>query len=78
MTMASDDFIEVFRWVRGDESRSYRIRAIAGGAELWRITESGLALVQSIKECDFTTSEQAAAFLEELRRSLIAGGWREE
>ena len=78
MSMEPDDFHEVLRCVRGDETRSYRMRAIAGGAELWRITESDRAVVQSIKESDFTSSEQAAAFLEELRRSLVAGGWHEE
>ena len=70
-------FVEILSCVRGDETRSYRLRAIVGGAELWRVTESELVGLQSIKECDFQSSEQVAGFLEELRVSLFAGGWRE-
>jgi hypothetical protein len=70
-------FVEILSCVRGDETRSYRLRAIVGGAELWRVTESELGALQSIKECDFRSSEQVAEFLEELRVSLVAGGWRE-
>ena len=70
-------FVVVLSCVRGDETRSYRLHPIAGGAELWRVTESELAGLQSIKECDFQSSEQVAGFLEELRVSLFAGGWRE-
>ena len=73
----SGDFVEVLHCVRKDQSRSYMLRAVPGGAELWRVTESELAGLQSIKESDFQSSEQVAAFLEELRRSLLAGGWRE-
>jgi hypothetical protein len=73
----SADSVEVLRCVRGDETRSYRMCAAVGGAELWRVTESELAGVQAIKECDFRSSEQAAGFLEELRRALIAGGWQQ-
>jgi hypothetical protein len=73
----SEKFVEILSCVRGDETRSYRLRAIVGGAELWRVTESELAGLQSIKECDFQSSEQVAGFLEELRVSLVAGGWRE-
>lgn len=72
------EFVEVLSCVRGDETRSYRLHAIVGGAELWRVTESELAGLQSIKECDFQSSEQVVGFLEELRRSLVAGGWREK
>ena len=72
-----EDFVEVLSCVRRGETRSYGLRAVAGGAELWRVTESDLGGLQSIKECDFQSSEQAAPFLEELRRSLVAGGWRE-
>ncbi len=73
----SDDFVEVLRCVRRDEARSYRLRAIVGGAELWRFTESDRGGLQSVKESDFQSSEQVTGFLAELRRSLIAGGWQE-
>jgi hypothetical protein len=72
----SEDFVEVLRCVRGDEVRSYRLRPVAGGAELWRVTTSDRAGLQAVKESDFQSSEQAAGFLEELRRSLVAGGWQ--
>ena len=55
----------------------YRLRVVHGGAELWRTTESHLTGVQSVKESEFQSSEQVTGFLEDLRRSLIAGGWRE-
>ena len=74
---SSGDFVEVLHCVRKHEARSYMLRAVAGGAELWRVTESHLAGAESIKESDFQSSEQVTAFLEELRRSLLAGGWRE-
>ena len=73
----SAEFIEILRCVRKTETRSYRLRAVPGGAELWRVTESDLADSQTVKESDFQSSEQVAGFLEELRRSLVAGGWRE-
>ena len=44
---------------------------------MWRVTESPAGTIQSIKEGDFKSSEEVSTFLEELRRSLIAGGWRE-
>jgi hypothetical protein len=72
----SGNDIEILRCVRGEETRRYRLRAVPGGAELWRITASDSGL-QTVKESDFQSSEQVAGFLEELRRSLVAGGWRE-
>ena len=68
---------DIFSCERGDETRTYAMRVIPGGAELWRITESPRARIQSIKEGDFKSSEEAAKFLEELRHALIAGGWRD-
>jgi hypothetical protein len=71
-----DVFHEVFSCERGTETRSYNMRVIPGGAELWRVTESTDGTIQSIKEADFRSSEEASAFLEEVRRALTAGGWR--
>ena len=76
-SLDSAGFVEILRCVRKAETRSYRLRAVPGGAELWRVTESDLAEPQTVKESDFQSSEQVAGFLEELRRSLVAGGWRE-
>jgi hypothetical protein len=73
-----EEFFEVLHCVRKEVTRTYRLRAIAGGAELWRATESDLGGIHWIKESDFQSSEQVTAFLEELRRSLLAGGWLEE
>ena len=67
---------EVLRCTRGGETRIYRLRAVPDGAELWRTTEQPGAEPQSVKECDFKGSEEASQFLEEVRRTLIAGGWR--
>lgn len=66
---------EVVRCSRGTETRTYNLRVVPGGAELWRVTESD-AGISSIKECDFASSEETSKFLEELRRALVAGGWR--
>ena len=55
----SQEFVEILRCVRGDEARSYRLRAVAGGAELWRVTHSDPGGLHSIKEGDFQSSEQA-------------------
>jgi hypothetical protein len=68
---------EVLRCTRGDETRIYRLRAVAGGAELWRITECLGETTRSVKESDFTDLETTSKFLEEVRRTLRAGGWRE-
>ena len=72
-----EDCIEILSCVRQQEMRTYRLRVVHGGAELWRTTESRLTGVHSVKESDFQSSEQVTGFLEDLRRSLIAGGWRE-
>ena len=67
---------EVLRCSRGGETRTYNLRVVPGGAELWRVTESDDSGTRSIKECEFTSSEETSKFLEELRRALVAGGWR--
>jgi hypothetical protein len=67
---------EVLRCSRGGETRTYTLRVVPGGAELWRVTESDSGGTSSIKECEFTSSEETSKFLEELRRALVAGGWR--
>jgi hypothetical protein len=67
---------EVLRCSRGGETRTYTLRVVPGGAELWRVTESDASGTSSIKECEFTSSEETSKFLEELRRALVAGGWR--
>ena len=71
------DVHEVLRCVRGGETRTYELRVVPGGAELWRITESPDAEPTAVKESLFAGSEEVGKFLEELRRALIAGGWRE-
>jgi hypothetical protein len=68
---------EVLSCHRGAETRTYNLVVVPGGAELWRVTESPAGTIQSIKEGDFKSSEEVSTFLEELRPSLIAGGWRD-
>ena len=75
--ISSTDAHEVLRCTRGDETRIYNLRAVGDGAELWRITESPGDEPRSVRESHFTGSEEASQFLEEVRRALIAGGWRE-
>jgi hypothetical protein len=70
-------FHEVFSCQRRGETRTYNLVVVPGGAELWRVTESPTAGIQSVKEGDFKSSDEVATFLEELRRCLIAGGWQE-
>jgi hypothetical protein len=72
-----DVFHDLFSCERGDEVRTYSMRVVPGGAELWRMSESPEDGIQSIQEGDFKSSEEALAFLEELRAALIAGGWRD-
>jgi hypothetical protein len=73
--IASRDFHDVGEFTRGEETRIYRLRVVPQGAELWRITEAPGAGSKSIKETLLKSSEEAGAFLEEIQRALIAGGW---
>ena len=73
----SRDFRELFRYVRGDELRTYKLRVIPGGAELWRMTETGGHPAAPLKEDDFTSPDQVIQTLAELKQRLKAGGWRE-
>lgn len=68
---------EVLRCTRGDETRVYRLRVVADGAELWRMTESPGEQTRSVKESDFKDPETTSQFLDEVRRTLKAGGWQE-
>jgi hypothetical protein len=75
--MSTNEFREVLRVTRGDETRIYKIRAGSGNPELWRFLEVPGEPVQSIKECDLANPDEAWTFLEEVQRTLRAGGWRE-
>jgi hypothetical protein len=67
---------ELFRYGRGESVRVYVLRVVNGGTELWRITEVEGRTPQSIMETSFTGSDEAAAFIDEVERTLTAGGWR--
>ena len=58
--------------------RIYNLHVVAGGVELWRVTETADQPATSVKETDFSGVEAAADFLEEVERTLMAGGWRRE
>jgi len=58
--------------------RIYNLHVVESGVELWRVTESADQPSQSVKETDFTGVEAAADFLEEVERTLTAGGWRRD
>lgn len=72
------DFFDIAQFGRGGETRIYRLRRLPGGAELWRITETPGEATQTIRETRFTSAEETGQFLEEMRRALRAGGWRED
>jgi len=73
----SRELREVLRCERGKETRTYNLRSVPGGAELWRVTEIHGEPVSTVKECVLRTPEETAEFLEEVRRTLRAGGWEE-
>lgn len=74
--MADGTIHEAFRFRRGDALRIYNLHVVAGGVELWRITETPDLPAETIKETDLTGPDEAARFLEEVERALTAGGWR--
>jgi type II secretory pathway component PulC len=74
---ASGDFRDLFRYERGDEVRTYKLRMLTTGAELWRTTEKGGDIIVSVKEDDFEDVDDAVHTLQELMQRLRAGGWRE-
>jgi hypothetical protein len=75
--LASTDCHELLRYHRGDETRIYNLRVVSDGAELWRITECVDEEPRFVKECHFTDADEASQLIEEVRRTLIAGGWQE-
>jgi len=68
---------ELFRFSRAGVTRIFVLRTNPGVAELWRITETPGEPVCSIKETEFAGVEEAFDFLDEVKRTLIAGHWRE-
>jgi hypothetical protein len=72
------DAHEVLRVTRDDETRVYHLRVVADGAELWRTIEAPGREPTSVKETHFDDAEAAAEFLDEVRRTLRAGGWVED
>ncbi len=74
--MTDSGIHEAFRYSRADEVRIYRFHVVPGGTELWRITQKAGQPAGSVMETSFTGSQEAAQFLEEVTRTLTAGGWR--
>jgi hypothetical protein len=74
----ADRIHEAFRYRRGDAVRIYSLHVVTDGVELWRVTETAGQPRQSVKETDFRGVEAAADFLDEVERTLTAGGWRRE
>jgi hypothetical protein len=72
---ASADFHEVAQFTRGDEARFYCLRVVTDGAELWRVTQAPDGARRAIREAHLRSSEEAAAFFEDVERVLRAGGW---
>jgi hypothetical protein len=76
--MRDAPFHEVLRVTRGLETRIYKLLPVPHGAELWRVIEIPGEPSRSVKETQFKDAEAAAEFLDEVRRTLKAGGWQEE
>ena len=70
------DFRELFRYERSGEVRIYGLRVLSPGVELWRVTETHGQQSTSIKEDDLKSADDAVQALEDIERSLTAGGWR--
>jgi hypothetical protein len=75
--IAVPEFKPLLRYRRGDETRVYNVRVVADGAELWAVTEALGKVPRSMKEGLFTSAAEALEFLDEVRRTLLVGGWRE-
>jgi hypothetical protein len=69
--------IELMRYQRGDETRTFNLRVVPNGAELWRVTRRAGQSPRAVKECLFDNPDDTFEFLEEVRRTLIVGGWQE-
>ncbi len=67
---------EIYRFARGEEVRVYKLRVVARGTELWRITLRPGQPDAAIKEDDFNDIDVAVRCFEEIERTLIAGRWR--
>ena len=68
---------ELFRFSRAGVTRIFYLRTVPGAAELWRITETPGEPACSIRETVFAGVDEAFDFLDEVKRTLIAGHWRE-
>ncbi len=75
--IAVPEFRPLLQYQRGLETRTYNVRVVPEGAELWAVTEAPGSVPRSVKEGLFTSAHEALEFLEEVRRTLWAGGWRE-
>jgi hypothetical protein len=75
--IAVPEFRPLLQYRRGDETRVYNVLVVADGAELWAVTEALGRVPRSVKEGLFTNAAEALEFLEEVHRTLLAGGWRE-
>lgn len=68
---------ELLRYARGSDVRVYSLHLFEDHVELWRDTERAGLPVDSVKETDFTSWDEAADFIVEVRNTLIAGRWTE-
>jgi hypothetical protein len=69
--------LEVLRYQRGDETRTVNLRVVPNGVELWRVTQRLGESPCFVKESFFDNPDDTFEFLEEVRRTLIVGGWQE-
>ena len=75
---AEDQWHEVLRCTRGEETRTYSLRVVPDGVELWRTIATPGEEDLSVRESLFQDSDETSRFLDEVRRALRAGGWHEQ
>ncbi|MEQ1868912.1 MAG: hypothetical protein ABL961_02695 [Vicinamibacterales bacterium] len=80
MACVPDDFKPLLRFERIDQVRTYCLRVVSPGVELWRVTESMESEAEDaaiLKEDDLASVDEALALIEDIQRSLRAAGWRQ-
>jgi hypothetical protein len=65
------------RWTKAGRTRTYHVRELEGGPELWVTSEDGRHAKKSRKLATFTNLDDVAPFLETVEQDLRAGGWIE-
>ncbi len=72
MRSASTGFRELFRYRKSGRTRTYSLRFVEDGVELWVVSAEG----QRVRKLTtFADPDDVAPFAEDVERELRAGGW---